>query len=277
MSKDSPRFDRRTFSRIAAVALAAGLGGFAGGKPAFAASDDAFAPLRKKALNIGALIFPRMDQIDFTGPFSVLSRVPDATVHVMARDRQPVKDHKGFVLTPALSFAEAPPLDVLLVPGGPGQESLMEDDAVLSVIRGHVSAGKPLFSVCTGALICGAAGVLRGRKATTHWAAFELLRYFGAIPQDARVVVDGNLISAAGVTAGIDGALTIASLLRGQSVAEQIQLDIQYAPEPPFNSGTPKTAPREVLEAVSGRYKPLTDARAVTAKKIAARIGVAGL
>jgi cyclohexyl-isocyanide hydratase len=277
MSTDSPRFDRRTFSRIAAVTLAAGLGGFAGVRAAFATSDDAFAPLRKKVLNIGALIFPRMDQIDFTGPFSVLSRVPDATVHVIARDGQPVKDHKGFVLTPALSFAEAPPLDVLLVPGGPGQESLMEDDTVLSLIRGHVAAGKPLFSVCTGALICGAAGVLRGRKATTHWSAFELLRYFGAIPQDARVVVDGNIISAAGVTAGIDGALTIASLLRGQPVAEQIQLDIQYAPEPPFNSGTPKTAPREVLEAVSGRYKPLTDARTVTAKKIAARFGVAGL
>jgi len=273
MSHDTFRFDRRTFSRIAAATVVAG---FAGNKLALAA-DDAFAPLRTRPLSIGALVFSRMDQIDFTGPFSVLSRVPDATVHVIGRSREAVKDHKGFVLTPAVSLSEAPPLDVLLVPGGPGQEALMDDEPVLSLIRAHAAAGKPLFSVCTGALICGAAGVLRGRKATTHWSAFELLRYFGAIPQDARVVVDGNLVTAAGVTAGIDGALTIAALLRGQSVAEQIQLDIQYAPEPPFNSGTPKTAPRQVLDAVSGRYRSLTDARTTTAKKVAARLGLTGI
>jgi cyclohexyl-isocyanide hydratase len=273
MSQDPPRFDRRTFSRITVAALVAGVAG----TQSVVGAEDAFEPLRAKSLNIGALIYPRMDQIDFTGPYAVLARVPDATVHVISRDRQPVKDHKGFVLTPTLSLDEAPPFDVLLIPGGPGQENLMNDEPVLSLIRGHVTAGKPLFSVCTGALICGAAGVLRGRKATTHWSAFELLRYFGAIPQDARVVVDGNLVTAAGVTAGIDGALTIAALLRGRSIAEQIQLDIQYAPEPPFNSGSPKTASRQVFEAVSGRFKPLTDMRTVTAKKVAARLGVAGL
>jgi cyclohexyl-isocyanide hydratase len=261
MMDASGLLSRREFSKLAMGAVAVGL----------------FEPLRAKALSIGALVFPRMDQIDFTGPFSVLARLPDSTVHVISRDGSPVKDHKGFVLTPTVSLAESPALDLLVIPGGPGQEALMDDDAVLSLIRTHVASGKPLFSVCTGALICGAAGVLRGRKATTHWSAFELLRYFGAIPQDSRVVVDGNVITAAGVTAGIDGALTIAALLRGDAAAQQIQLDIQYAPEPPFDSGTPKTAPSAVLEAVASRYKPLTETRAITARKVAARLGVAGL
>jgi cyclohexyl-isocyanide hydratase len=215
-----------------------------------------------------------LDQIDFTGPFSVLSRIPQSTIHVLAKDRAPVRDHKGLLLTPDTTLADAPTLDLLLVPGGPGQEALMEDAAVLSLIRRHMAANRPLFSVCTGALICGSAGVLKGRRATTHWAAFELLRYFGADAVDARVVVDGNLVSAAGVTAGIDGALTIAALLRGDEVAQQIQLDIQYAPEPPFDAGTPTSAPAHVVQAVTRRFEPLTDARRVTAKRVAARLGL---
>lgn len=230
--------------------------------------------LRGKHLDIGIVLFPSMDQIDFTGPFAVLSRLPDATVHVMAIKSGPLRDHKGLILTPDKTLAEAPPLDVLMVPGGPGQEALMDDEAVLSVIRAQMDAGRVTFSVCTGALICGAAGVLRGRKATTHWAAFDLLPYFGATPVDARVVVDGNLVSAAGLTAGIDGALTLSSLLRSDEVAQHIQLEIQYAPEPPFHAGDPKTAPREVLAKASTKYRPLTDARLLTAKRIAARLGV---
>ena len=153
----------------------------------------------------------------------------------------------------------------------------MEDEAVLSLIRKQHESGRVIFSVCTGALICGAAGILRGRRATTHWAAFDLLRYFGATPIDSRVVVDGNLVSAAGVTAGIDGALRLASLVRSKQVAQEIQLDIQYAPEPPFDAGNPKRAPRDVVEAVSTRYRPLTDARRLTAQKVGARLGVPAL
>ncbi len=125
----------------------------------------------------------------------------------------------------------------------------MEDETVLSFIREQAVNAKYVFSVCTGALICGAAGLLKGVRATTHWSAFHLLEYFGAIPIDERVVIDGSFVSAAGVTAGIDGALRVARLLRGDRVAQEIQLQIQYTPEPPFNSGTPASAPPEILEA----------------------------
>ena len=262
--------NRRTFTQGAAATLAAALTGRASASE----SADPFASLRAKNIDIGILIFPRMDQIDFTGPFSVLSRVPASSVHVIARNAGPIKDHKGLILTPDKTLAEAPPLDVLLIPGGPGQEALMEDEPVLSLIRKQASEGKIVFSVCTGALICGAAGILRGRRATTHWAAFDLLRYFGAVPVESRVVVDGNLVSAAGVTAGIDGALMLASLLRNDEVAQGIQLDIQYAPKPPFNSGEPGSAPREVLAAVTERYRPIKAARELTARKAAKRLAV---
>jgi cyclohexyl-isocyanide hydratase len=133
-------------------------------------------------LTIGAIVFPRVDQIDFTGPYEVLSRIPDSTFHVLWKDRTPVRDVTGLILTPDTAFAEAPPLDLLVVPGGYGQQDLMEDETVLSFIREQAAHATYTFSVCTGALICGAAGLLRGRKATTHWSAFHLLEYFGAIP-----------------------------------------------------------------------------------------------
>lgn len=225
-------------------------------------------------LHIGAIIFPRLDQSDFTGPFEVLSRIPDSTFHIIAKEKTPVVDIRGLVLTPEKAFSEAPPLDVLIVPGGPGQEGLMDDDASLSFIRDQALNAQYVFSVCTGALICGAAGLLKGRRATTHWSAFHLLSYFGAIPVDQRVVMDGKLVTAAGVTAGLDGALALASLLRGESVAQQIQLGIEYAPEPPFQSGTPKTASPEVLEKVRALGSKLAEARLATAKRVAARLGV---
>jgi cyclohexyl-isocyanide hydratase len=228
-----------------------------------------------KTLNIGMLLFPRMDQIDFTGPFSVLSRIPEVTVHAIARELGPVRDHQGLVLTPDKTLADCPPLDLLQVPGGPGQEELMNDEAVLPFIQNHMAAGKVLFSVCTGALICGAAGVLKGRRVTAHWSTVGLLPYFGAVPVDQRVVVDGNLISAAGVTAGIDGALQVAALLRGKEIAQRIQLEIQYAPEPPFQAGSPHTAPPEVLKAVKEKFQPLTRAREKTARQVAERLGTA--
>jgi cyclohexyl-isocyanide hydratase len=225
-------------------------------------------------MNIGIIVFPRMDQIDFTGPFEVLSRVPGAAIHVLWKEKTPIRDIKGLILTPEQTLAEAPQLDVLVVPGGPGQEALMEDEAVLSFIRDRAARARYVYSVCTGALICGAAGLLKGVKSTTHWASFDLLKYFGAIPTDERVVLDGKHLSAAGVTAGIDGALKLAALLRGDRAAQEIQLGIEYAPEPPFHSGTPKTAPPEVLEASRATIRPLTKAREATAKRIAAKLGV---
>jgi len=227
-----------------------------------------------KHLSIGALIFPRMDQSDFTGPFEVLSRIPDSTFHVIAKDRNPVRDIRGLILTPEIAFSEAPALDLLVVPGGSGQEDLMEDEAVLSFIRLQARNARYVFSVCTGALLCGAAGLLRGVRATTHWGAFHLLEYFGAIPVNARVVIDGKHVSAAGVTAGLDGALRVASLLRNDKIAQEIQLSIEYSPEPPFNSGSPQTASPEIVNTVRVSFQKITDSRLTTAKRIAARLRV---
>jgi cyclohexyl-isocyanide hydratase len=225
-------------------------------------------------IHIGAIVFPGMDQIDFTGPFEVLSRIPDSTFHVLWKETIPIRDLKGLILTPEKTFSEAPQLNLLLVPGGFGQEALMDDEVVLKFIQQQAERATYIFSVCTGALICGAAGLLRGVRATTHWSAFHLLEYFGAIPVNSRVVIDGSHVSAAGVTAGIDGALTVASLLRNERIAQQIQLSLEYAPKPPFNSGTPQTAPPEVLEAAQASVRRITEARLVTARRIASRLGI---
>lgn len=228
-----------------------------------------------KHLTIGALIFPGMDQIDFTGPFEVLSRIPDSTIHVIAKTESPVRDIQGLILTPEMSIAETPELDVLLVPGGYGQQQLMNDEEILALIRNHFDAGRLVFSVCTGALLCGAAGILRGRQATTHWSAWNLLPYYGAAPVRSRVVVDGNLVTAAGVTAGLDAALVVASLLRGQAVAQEIQLSIEYAPNPVFHSGTPETASAEVLRAFNESYSAVAASREAEARRYAAILDIA--
>lgn len=218
---------------------------------------------------MGCFIFDQMDQIDFTGPFEVLSRMPDTTIRIVGKDAAPVRDVQGLRLFPDSSIAEAALFDVLLVPGGHGQQALMQDDAVLDLIRRHVQHERLVFSVCTGALLCGAAGVLAGRQVTTHWSTRHLMRYYGAILVDARVVVDGYLISAAGVTAGIDGALVVVSLLRGDAAAQEIQLAIEYAPNPVFQSGTPENAPAQVLESFHRKYEAIGSARETEAIRYA--------
>jgi cyclohexyl-isocyanide hydratase len=225
-------------------------------------------------LQIGSLLFEGLDQIDLTGPFEVLSRMPNATYRVFAKTTDPVRDVRGLRITPDAALADAPQLDLLHVPGGFGQEALMDDEEVLGWIRRQAAGARCVFSVCTGALICGAAGLLKGRRATTHWAAFHLLPFFGAIPVNERVVVDGNMIFAAGVTAGIDGALRVAAELRGDEAAQAIQLYMQYAPEPPFDSGTPETAPPAILEGARRAVHAITEQRGVTARRVAARLGV---
>ncbi|MBV9865814.1 MAG: DJ-1/PfpI family protein [Abitibacteriaceae bacterium] len=225
-------------------------------------------------LHIGAIIFPAIDQIDFTGPFEILSRLPNSTFHVLWKDRMPLKDGKGLILTPDTTFAESSPLNLLVVPGGIGQEALMDDEVVLSFIREQAAQADYVLSVCTGALICGAAGLLRGKRAATHWNSFHLLEYFGAIPVNERVVQDGNFVFASGVTSGLDGALGVAALLRGDLVAQEIQLQTQYAPEPPFTSGTPETAPSAVLQAAQQAVQSISSARLATAQRIAARLGI---
>jgi cyclohexyl-isocyanide hydratase len=226
-------------------------------------------------LQIGSLLFEGVDQIDLTGPFEVLSRIPNSTYGIYGKTAEPVRDLKGLRLTPDAALADAPRLDVLHVPGGFGQEALMEDAEVLDWIRRQASGARSIFSVCTGALLCGAAGLLRGRRATTHWASFHLLPFFGAIPVNQRVVVDGSWVFAAGVTAGIDGALRLAAELRGDEAAQAIQLYMAYAPEPPFNSGTPETAPAAILDHARQSVRGITARREETARRAAARLGIA--
>jgi len=218
-------------------------------------------------LQIGSLLFEGLDQIDLTGPFEVLSRLPNATYRVFAKTVEPVRDVRGLCLTPDALLKDAPQLDVLHIPGGHGQEALMEDEEVLSRVRRQAEGARCVFSVCTGALILGAAGLLKGRRATTHWGSFHLLPFFGAVPIDERVVKDGKFVFAAGVTAGIDGALHVAADLRGDEVAQTLQLYMQYAPEPPFDSGTPKTAPSSVLETARRSGEAITAQREQTARR----------
>lgn len=217
-------------------------------------------------LTIGGLIYPNMDQCDFTGPFEALARVPNSRFLTIWKDKNPVRDFAGMSLLADTTIAEAPQLDVLLVPGGYGQEALMHDETVLSFIQRQAAGARFVFSVCTGALLCGAAGLLQGKRATTHWTAIEVLPYFGATPTDERVVVDGKLITAGGVTSGIDGSLVIVSLLRGESVAQELQLYMAYDPQPPFQAGSPASAPASILKAVTQRAKAITEQRLETAR-----------
>jgi cyclohexyl-isocyanide hydratase len=225
-------------------------------------------------LQIGALIFENLDQMDLTGPFEVLSRVPNSTYRIFGKTAAPARDGRGLLLKPDATLADAPPLDVLHVPGGAGQEGVMDDEEILGWVRRQAQGARLVFSVCTGALILGAAGLLKGRRATTHWNSFHLLPLFGAIPVNQRVVIDDKFVFASGVTSGIDGALKAAAVLRGDAAAQEIQLGMQYAPEPPFASGTPETAPAAVLAAARESVRAITAKREQTARRVARRLGI---
>lgn len=217
-------------------------------------------------MNIGSLVFDDMDQIDFTGPFEVLSRLPGGDHRVYGLTGQPVRDVRGLTIVPDAAIGDAPALDVLHVPGGRGVDVLMENEEVLAWLREQ--SGNVVLSVCTGALLLGAAGLLAGRRATTHWASLHLLPEFGAEAVDQRVVVDGDWIFAAGVTSGIDAALTLAARLCGDEVAQGLQLYMQYAPEPPFDAGTPDTAPPSVLAKARADMAEVTERRLHTIRRI---------
>jgi cyclohexyl-isocyanide hydratase len=222
-----------------------------------------------KPLEIGLLLFPGLTPLDLTGPFEVFARLPDTLVHLVAKSLEPVRTDRGLVLMPSVTLANCPPLDVVAVPGGPGQQKLMEDEAVLDFLRVQAESAQYVTSVCTGALVLGAAGLLRGYKATTHWLSLPLLPLFGAEPVAARIVVDRNRVTGGGVTAGIDFGLKLAALLRGEAVAQQIQLQIEYDPEPPFRSGSPKTAPAEIVAAARQAGAPLQAERRSVCERIA--------
>lgn len=223
-------------------------------------------------LHIGFLVFPNVQQLDLTGPHDVFASVTGAKVHLINKTLEPVKSSSGLWLTPSVTYDACPQLDVLCVPGGLGVGELMEDDLALDFIRQQAADARFVTSVCTGALVLGAAGLLRGRRATTHWAAHHLLDQFGAIAVKARVVQDGNLMTGGGVTAGIDFALTLLTDLIGETEAQAIQLQLEYAPAPPFNSGTPDTAPKAVVDLVWSRGEAGRVIRTEIVKRAAARL-----
>ena len=226
--------------------------------------------------SIGMLIFPRLTQLDMTGPYEVLARLPDTKVELVARTLDPVTTDRGMQILPTTTYDKCPPLEVIMVPGGPGQQDLMEDEAALSFLRQQAANAKYVTSVCTGSLVLAAAGLLKGKRATSHWAAVDHLALMGAIPVREQVVVDGNIVTGAGVTSGIDFALKLAAILAGEPVAREIQLQIEYEPEPPFDSGSPERAAPETLAAVRARLAKLSEERRAVAERVGRKLGVKG-
>jgi cyclohexyl-isocyanide hydratase len=196
------------------------------------------------------ILYPRLTQLDFTGPYEVLARMPNAEVIIASKDGGELKTEMGLTFANLHALADVGRADMIMIPGGPGQTEAMQDQAFMAEVKRLGESALYVTSVCTGSLILAAAGLLNGKRAGSHWAYRELLAMFGAIPDDARVVRDGNAITGGGVTAGIDIALTIVADLAGEKVAKMIQLAIEYAPAPPFNCGRPETADAETIAAV---------------------------
>ena len=194
-------------------------------------------------VKIGLLLFPGVQLLDFVGPYETFTAARNTETLLVGAGTQPLTASCGLPLQPTISFDDCPQLDVICVPGGAGVNPLLRDEGTLSFIRKQAEGARYITSVCTGSLLLGAAGLLKGKKATSHWYAVDFLEKFGAIYTPGRVVRDGNLITAGGITSGIDFGLVMIAELFGQEEAEAVQLGIEYAPQPPFNSGTPETAP----------------------------------
>ncbi len=223
-------------------------------------------------MNIVFVLFPNVTQLDFTGPLQVLSRLPGAEVHLAARTLDPVPTDAVLTLNPTTDFADCPPVDVLVIPGGFGVDDAILDEDLMAFVRRAGVRAKYVTSVCTGAFVLGAAGLLKGRRATTHWAYHDDLERVGAVPVKERVVRDGNLFTGGGVTAGIDFAFTLAAEIAGEDVARAIQLGLEYDPAPPFDAGAPEKAASETLEAMKTRYGGRIEAfRAALSRATAAK------
>jgi len=220
----------------------------------------------------GLLVFPNLTQLDLTGPYEVLARLPGAETLLIWKSLDPVRSEHGLTIQPMATLVSCPPLDLVLVPGGAGINPLLEDADILEFLRRTSRQARYIVGVCTGSLVLGAAGLLRGRRAGTHWMSRDMLRAFGAEPVAQRVVVDGNLFTGGGVTAGIDVALTVAAEIAGSEVAQAIQLGIEYEPAPPFASGSPELADPAVLDAVLARAEPRQRDRAERVARAAAAL-----
>ena len=223
-------------------------------------------------LQIGLLVFPKVTQLDLTGPLQVFSSLPGAIVHLIWKRMEPVASDSVLTILPTVTFADCPQLDVICVPGGAGTDDMVNDEEMLAFLQRQAKGAKYVTSVCTGSLVLGAAGLLKGYRATTHWTAIDFLAPYGATPTRTRVCVDRNRISGGGVPAGIDFALTLVSILVDRPTAEAIQLRLEYNPAPPFNAGSPDTAPPEILARTKDRIAASQQRRGEANRRAAARL-----
>lgn len=213
-------------------------------------------------MEVAILLFNRFTALDAVGPYEVLRSVPGSTVKFVAKERGSVRTDAGsLAITADYTLDEVASPEILVVPGGPGQTDLMDDEAVLGWVRKAHNSTKWTTSVCTGSLVLAAAGLLKGIRATSHWLALEELRKYGAEPSAERVVIEGKIITAAGVSAGIDMALTLVAREHGDEVAQAIQLGIEYDPQPPFDAGAPQKAPPAVVERLRSRSRFILEGR----------------
>ena len=222
---------------------------------------------------IGLLLFPDLTQLDLTGPYEVFTKFPDTDVHLLWKTLDPVAAAGGMRLMLTATFAGSPQLDLICVPGGAGMNPLLNDAETLDFVRRQARAARYVTSVCTGSLVLGAAGLLRGKRATTHWMSLPMLAAFGCEPVSERVVVDGKVITGGGVTAGIDFALTVAGELFGADAAQRIQLAIEYDPQPPYDAGGPARADASLVAAVRGAAAARQGEREAAVDRAAARLG----
>ena len=227
------------------------------------------------SLQIGLLLFPKLTQLDLTGPLQVFASLPGANVHLIWKRIEPVPSDSVLMLLPTVTFADCPQLDVICVPGGIGTDDLVNDQETLDFLRAQAAGAKYVTSVCTGSLVLGAAGLLEGYRAATHWTAMDYLPLFGATPARTRVCVDRNRVTGGGVTAGIDFALTLVSILADRQTAEAIQLRLEYNPAPPFDAGSPDTAPPEVLARLQATIAKIKPRREEALNRAAARLTTA--
>jgi cyclohexyl-isocyanide hydratase len=204
-------------------------------------------PAFPEICRVAMVVYPRLTQLDLTGPYEILARMPDTSVDLVWSSLEPLTSDTGLTLMPTVTFEDCPQPYILFVPGGPGQVDVMENDALVGFLRRMAPGAKLVTSVCTGSLLLGAAGLLQGKRATCHWMSLDLLSHLGAAPVSERVVIDGNVITAAGVSSGIDFALTVAARLFGEATARQIQLFVEYDPQPPFDGGSLEKARPETV------------------------------
>jgi len=224
-----------------------------------------------KTLDIGLLFFPGMTQLDVTGPFEVLARLPGVRMHLLWKRIEPITSDVGLTLMPTTTFADCPKLDVLCVGGGPGQMALMDDAEVMRFVADAGATARYVTSVCAGCLILAGAGLLTGYKSACHWLSRDQLEIFGVIPVAERIVVDRNRISGGGVTAGIDFGFRVAAELCGDDVAKRLQLMLEYDPQPPFDI-TEQNAPRELLADIRSAAGPMLEERRRSCERAAARL-----